>query len=388
MQAMRKFILVLASLALLFVTPTALATDKQNHPDLVKLGSTETVNKDYFAFGNRVEISGTVNGDVYAAAGTVFVDGKVNGDLLVAGGTVTINGTVTQDVRVGTGNLTVTGKIGGNLTVGGGNVEVTNSAEIAGSILAGAGNLNLSGKVGKSIKVGAGSLRIDSSIGGDVEASVGSLALASKAVVGGNVTYWSDKDAFVDIAAKVTGQTVKKVPPQESRIPPLRLVAFLEGVKTILRIISFVSTLVLGLLLLKLLPKFLETTKDNINKKPLASFVTGLVGLFAWPVVAVLLLITIVGLPLGLIALVGYTIAVWISKIFVINWLGAKIFEQTTKKTSPYWAYIVGIIVFYLIGWLPILGGIETVLALIFGLGTLLLTKKDIYFAARSKNII
>ena len=54
------------------------------------LGSDEVINKDVFAVGDRVDVSGTVNGDVYALGSEIFVDGTVNGDLLAAGGTVNI----------------------------------------------------------------------------------------------------------------------------------------------------------------------------------------------------------------------------------------------------------------------------------------------------------
>src|SRR3990170_1896724 len=58
----------------------------------VSLGADEVINSDFFAGGNRVEISGTVNGDVYASGGQIIIDGVVNGDLLVAGGTINISG--------------------------------------------------------------------------------------------------------------------------------------------------------------------------------------------------------------------------------------------------------------------------------------------------------
>src|SRR5262245_39250872 len=67
----------------------------------------QVINRDYFAFGEIVEISGTVNGDVYAAGAHVAVDGTVNGDLLAAGGTVAISGTVARDARVAGGQVTI-----------------------------------------------------------------------------------------------------------------------------------------------------------------------------------------------------------------------------------------------------------------------------------------
>ena len=63
------------------------------------------IDRDYFAAGPLVEISGTVNGDLYAAGGQVFIDGRVNGDILVAGSRVMILGQVAQNVRMAGGQV-------------------------------------------------------------------------------------------------------------------------------------------------------------------------------------------------------------------------------------------------------------------------------------------
>src|SRR5215471_14029474 len=80
------------------------------------------IDRDAFAAGPLVEISGTVNGDVYAAGGQVLIDGRVNGDVLVAGGRVMLSGAVAQNVRVAGGQVSFSGTVGRNVTVFGGNV--------------------------------------------------------------------------------------------------------------------------------------------------------------------------------------------------------------------------------------------------------------------------
>ncbi len=60
----------------------------------VVVGSDEVVDRNFFASGQNVTISGTINGDLYATGGTIIIDGVVNGDVLVAGGVVRITGKV------------------------------------------------------------------------------------------------------------------------------------------------------------------------------------------------------------------------------------------------------------------------------------------------------
>jgi hypothetical protein len=103
----RAIVITVASLMLLVGARAslgpALAADKPGEarglgPAGVSAG--QVVDRDYFAAGPLVEMSGTINGDLYAAGGQVLVDGQVNGDVLVAGGRVLLSGAVVQSIRV------------------------------------------------------------------------------------------------------------------------------------------------------------------------------------------------------------------------------------------------------------------------------------------------
>src|SRR3990170_1191544 len=196
---MKRFFVILASfLFVLALTFPVLAQDKSKENfrqgELVTLPAGETVNRDFFAFGERVEISGTVNGDVYAGGGIVIVDGKVNGDLLAGGGTLTISGSVSQDARVGGGQITITGKVGRNLTIGGGNVELT------------------------------------------------------------------------DPAAKVGGEVTRNTPAEGFRPAPSKIWGIPTGAGLFFKIISIISTVIIGLLVILLFPRFSQKVADNIAK--------------------------------------------------------------------------------------------------------------------------
>src|SRR5262249_1357768 len=144
-------------------------------------------------------------------------DGRVNGDVLVGGGRVTLSGTVSQDVRAAGGQVMVAGNIGRNLTVAGGNVEIAPSAVVSGSVVAAGGNVDLAAPVGSAATVSAGTLIVANRIAGDLEAAVGTLRITSKAEIGGNVNYWSGREADVSEGARINGNIVRNVPPERSR---------------------------------------------------------------------------------------------------------------------------------------------------------------------------
>ncbi|OGY25715.1 MAG: hypothetical protein A2134_02610 [Candidatus Woykebacteria bacterium RBG_16_39_9b] len=385
---MKKLLVALPILALLILVPSASANDKDNHKTkVVTLPVGEVVNKDYFAFGDIVEVSGTVNGDVYAFGGQVLVDGKVNGDLIAAGGMVNISGDVSQDLRVGGGQITISGQIGRNVTVGGGNVEFTNDATVRGSILAGAGNVTLASPVGTNVKIGAGNLTISNKIDGDVEAGVGDLRLTSKAKVAGNLTYWSDQQASIDEHALVSGEITKKSAPNIAKPSARGIFGGFAAFKIISTAIGLVSTFVLGLILIRFFPKFSSAAVNTLNKRPLASLGIGFLTLVATPIIFVLLLITVIGVPIALILLAFYLISLYLARLFVMFWVGAAISARTGRKLHQVWVFIIGLILYYVVTLIPVVGGITTFLVVTFGLGAFLITKRDTYLATRKSSL-
>lgn len=389
---MKKAILSLLTVFLLIITSVRVAFAVEapfaNGSKFVKLATDEKVNKDYFAGGDEIQVSGTVNGDAYIGGGQVRIDGTVNGDLLVAGGDVNISGTVTQDIRVVGGQVTFSGKVGSNLTVAGGNIVITDAAEIDGNLVIGAGNVEVGGTVAGDLTAGAGNLVISGKVGGGITAGVGQLSLASKAQIGGNLTYWSDTEARIDDKDSVAGSIdyhktpgVAKRRMERMKVPAVR--ARYAG-----KIYSFVTSLLVGLLLLHFYPKYVEETRATLRKRPLAALTVGFLALFFTPIIAVFLLITVIGIPLSLILLVAYGLYLYLAKIFIAFFLGVIILEKASQKTKPAWAFVLGLIVYYLLTLIVVVKGIVIFFSLLFGLGTSLITCRQTYLAARKKGVI
>lgn len=386
---MKKLLILVPVLLLLLLDPVAIVVgESKDETKISTLPAGEVVNKDYFATGDVVEVSGTVNGDVYAFGGQVLVDGKVNGDLITAGGTVTISGDISQDLRAGGGQITISGQIGRNVTIGGGSVEFTDDADVRGSVLAGAGNITLAAPVGSNIKIGAGNLTISNKVNGDVEAGVGSLRLTSKAQIKGDITYWSDRNASIDENAFVSGKVVKKAAPVAPKPPIREIFGGFAAFNIFTALVGFVSTFILGLILIKITPNFTKTATSTLGTKIWASLGIGLLALILTPIVFIILLVTVVGFPLGLMLIPVYLISIYVARIFVIYWVGNMIFDRTGRKLHEVWALVLGLVIYYILTLVPVVGSIVTFLTIVFGIGAALIAKREMYLAARSKNII
>jgi cytoskeletal protein CcmA (bactofilin family) len=345
----------------------------------VTVSPTQVVNGDYFAFGESVEISGTINGDLYASGGQVVIDGRVNGDVLVAGGRISLSGTVSQDVRAAGGQVTIAGSVGRNLTVAGGNVEVAPAAAVRGGLVAAGGSVDLAAPLGGAAKVAAGTLIIANRVGGDVDAAVGTLRIGSRADIQGNVNYWSRREASVSEGARIHGKIVRNAPPERPRF----FFAWLVFVS-----INFVSTLILGLLSARFLPRYHQSVITTLREKPWASLGIGFIAAVVLPVVCALLFATVLAIPLALILLVSFFILLYWARIFVIGRIGESILTRLRPASSRPSAFVLGLFVYYILAIIPFIGWLMVPLVMLFGLGAELIARKQFYVTARTQDLI
>jgi hypothetical protein len=146
-----------------------------------------------------------------------------------------------------------------------------------------------------------------------------------------------------------------------------------------------VSTLVVGLLLLWLVgrgaARILEAGRTRIGP----SIGWGLLLFFGLPILAILALITVVGIPLGLgvlaalglIYALGYSASAWI--------LGRSILRTPTAWVL---AFLLGWAILRVVALIPILGGLVWFAAAAFGLGALLVAVWRSRAAARTASAV
>lgn len=341
---------------------------------------------DYFAFGPHVEISGTVHGDVYAAGGEVLVDGTVEGDLIVAGGDVTMSGKVARDVRVAGGNVTISGQIDGNASVAGGDVHLTDSAHVQGNLLIGAGNVQLAGAIDHDARVGTGNVTVSNRIGGDLSVAAVSIRLTSKASIGKNVRYWSEEELSVDEGTTVGGTVSRREIPESLKAERFR--RGLAGLRIAAGIVSFVSTLVLGLLLVRIYPVFSQNAAGTIQERPWASLGVGGAVLVGVPLLIFLCLVTVVGIPIGLVLGAVYLATLYLGRVFVMLWAGQILLRSVSASSSIARAFVTGLVVYSVVSLVPLMGKLVTFLTVTAGLGAILIIKKDLVMKLRAQKVV
>ncbi len=340
----------------------------------------EVVDDDLFISAETVEILGTVNGDVYAGAGTFRLSGTVNGNVHVGAGMTTISGVTTGSVYAGTGNITVeNARIGNSLLIGAGTVNIDRDSKINGSLIIGAGSAAVGSPVGRNVFIGAGTVDLNSAVGGEVRIGGGNVTLGPNAKVARDLYYTLGKDpgAFkISDTATVSGVIHKieqKIASQKDIETAKKSVStVLRTVGTIAKIVSLIGAYIVGFLCLKWFNGFFTRSTKVLETSFWKSFGVGfLIIVVSLPVLFVLAL-TGLGVPLAGILFLMLMLGMYLSKIVaaiaVGNWLSGR-FEW--KKMSVYSVLGLGLIVIYILRFIPFIGFLTSLVVLGSGLGAI-----------------
>ena len=337
-------------------------------PDVILLPRNRVHQGDYFAWGKSVEISGTVNGDVYLFGEQIVIDGMVNGDVLACGGSIDISGCVLGNVRALAGQLLLSGAVGSSVTAVSGNVQLASSAAVGGSVVAVAGNGDFAGKIQSGATFIASNLRIAAQIQKGVIGYVGHMRIASRAHIAGDVEYQSSTPALIDEGATIEGTLTHHPSFFHELIKGTWIQKLLVGSKVVALLMNFFYSLVIGMILLKFFPKNLDSALKSLAQTPGKALGYGLVLLVVLPLVSLVLLMTILGIPFALTLIAFNIIGLYTAKLYSICFASNWAFRSFLKPNRiP--SLCLGLIVYFCMTAIPFFGVCVALVSMLFGLG-------------------
>jgi hypothetical protein len=198
--------------------------------------------------------------------------------------------------------------------------------------------------------------------------------------------YWSVADASIDEQATVLGRVIREqVPESLTAWNGGRLLAALWFS---LALINFTSTLVLGLLLIHMSPANTERIGSTIAQRPAASFVWGAAVCVLTPILAALLMMTVIGIPLGGLLLALYLMSLYVVRIYVMACAGQRLVAWSGRPIHPSWAFVSGLVLYTVLGLIPIVGTFISLSAVLFGMGATVLAKQEQYRTLRKQSLV
>ena len=248
----------------------------------------------------------------------------------------------------------------GDLVVLSGDVAVRKD-ETSGDVVVVHGSARVAGVVRGDVVVVDGPIAVSGVVRGDVVALDGGVTLLSGAHVTGDVTL-AHGGLVVQVGARIDGRVHRGG------------LAFLSPSKLVTKlgfwIAISVSTLLLGLLLLLLAPRAGNAVGRAGRDAVGASIGWGAVAVFGLPVLAVVLLVTLVGLPFGLGLLLALALLDSIGYAYTGIVIG-RLFIRPSRHGGPRLvaAFLAGWAILRVVGFVPVLGGVTWFLAAWYGLG-------------------
>lgn len=288
-----------------------------------------------FAIGENLVINDGDEGDLVVAGRKVLVDRNASKRAIIAGEIITIKSRSKELYLVGK-YVTIDGIVEENLNIMAKNLYI--NAPVGGDI----------------IMVVENAIILDGAIiNGDIEID-GNLLVSKGAVVRGNI-YYDDKMPIIE--GRVMGEVVKKI---EKNYTYERHFTFLP-----FKLFSVLYLFILTYIIFKLKKGLGEKKLDRyLNNKSLILF-KGFAGLVLTPVAAVLLFITILGFPVGILLILFYMILLFISIPIANLIIATKYFNRIN-----FFKLLLSSFVLIILISLPFIGWLIKLFLILLGLGS------------------
>lgn len=348
-----------------------IATIAIAQPVFERLPNVESdLGSDHFSVGCPLRIAQPIAGDLLAASCDVEVHAVVAGDAALAGGSVRVDGGVGGGLYAAGGKVFVGGPVGRNVRIAGGHLELGPGAKVSGNVSAEGGDVAMRGVVKGYLQAAGGRVLIDGPVEGDVVISGGHIELGPNARIGGKLRYRSE-DFMRDAAAQVAGG-VEVLAPHRATVTNDSGWHRRSGRGWIWS----AGVMLMAALLSAALPKVSARMAEELRLHPALTLLWGLVAFACVPVAALLLLITIIGIPLSLLTLLLFVALLLASHAVT----AASIADLALRRYRPEaaviaaWragAAIVAAAALAILVRIPLLGGLVAIVALLAGIGVI-----------------
>jgi hypothetical protein len=237
-------------------------------------------------------------------------------------------------------------------------------------------------RIDDAVAVG-GDLFVDGIVDGDAVAVGGSVYLGEEAVIhgdavtiGGSIEQAEGSIIYgtsVDVSSIILGDIFDEINFRPG----------FHGIPWGLRFIPAIGLIALALLLSVIMPKELNKVSTIVKNEPVIMFLYGLLGIILIIPLAVMLVISIVGIALIPIELLAVFLASLIGYVAVAILIGKKILKaMNSNEPNIIISALLGIILLWLVGLIPFFGGLVKGLACITGFGAVIIAvarrnKKD-----------
>jgi cytoskeletal protein CcmA (bactofilin family) len=382
MRQRSEFLGLLAVGALALARPAAaidfLATN------VYALASNDTLRTELWVGATAITIAGTAEDDLFllaqgatSASGTAAtaglrLPGTLRNDVWGLADNISLSGTVGDHARlIGIKTLAVDGTVGRSLLGLGNAVRLGPTSAIRGNVRLFAREIVADGQVGGDAVFHGGTVTLGGAFAGAVHITADNIVVMPGTRIGGDLVYRMGKDLVLDEKVQLGG-LLKRAP------APLASPAQAGQMQLLVQLAFATGALLVGLLYVALFPAAATAAVAKLEESFWRSLLFGFIAFCLVPLAAFVFLITLVGIPLGVMLVLAYGLTVYLGKIVVALALARRLLRRQSATPPVLLLLVVGILLVYAGGGLPFpLGLLVWLTATWAGLGAIVQAMLD-----------
>lgn len=259
------------------------------------LNLTYPINDDLYTVGNKIDFMSSILGDALAVGNEITIASSVQQDIQAAGNTILLIGSVGDDARLAWNSIKIHWNVWGDLVVLGQNIEIAHGITIEWDATISSQRTDFQGDVNGILRIDAEEVTLNGTFKSNAIINAKRIIIGPDAHFLGNVTY--ESTVPVDGFKQVTKGHIQYVETDKPQTASTAIKAFISY-----HIVFWTLVLsILGGLFVFLMPQTTQTIAWILSKNKGKSFFFGLVTFAVIPFAVALLMVSFIGIPLGLL---------------------------------------------------------------------------------------
>ncbi|MCV2370943.1 bactofilin family protein [Roseateles oligotrophus] len=358
--------------------------------------------RNVYMSGSSVHPGSPVEGDFLALGGRIVLDQEIKGDVMAMGGSIDVRAPVGDDVRLLAGDVRIETSIGGELNVSAGNIQLTKAAHVRQLAKLNGGKVLIEGRIDGPLRVNAQEIILNAEVNGDTSLNAKTIELGPLAKLAGSLDYSAPQELSRAAGATIAGAVTREQAGdgqrngRDRRLDKRSGDADWErngehnwerhmdwrGPSWMAHIFAFLALLACAAVLLLVFPGFSSRAAAAVGDSAGLALAIGFGSLVGLPILALLLCITILGIPLGLTLLALYPVVLLTGYLVGVLFLAWRAKQQLFPALSdrPEQAFAMSIALFsaalllvMLVSHLPFVGGLALFIITVLGAGACVL---------------
>lgn len=328
--------------------------------------------------GTQVSVPGRIGGDLIIMAGDASIEGEVGDDARVMAQKYVQTGSVGGELAIGAKSADIDGAVGDDLYITADDVRLRSYANIGQDARIFGKDVLIKGRITRNLDVSADTVAISAEVGGDVTIHARQIIFGPNTTIEGRLIWRSPNAAEIPqdviVSGGTDGQIDKSWQPEGvlSWASPFHAshgaAIFAEAAA---RLMVLLSAFAIGIGLVLLTPHYSDRVFATLRDRWTSSLFWGGVILIATPILAIVMMLTIVGFPLGILLLLSLPfLGLWGYAVGAAG-LGTFAFRKPLALQRVL-ALAAGLVAVTLLSLTPIVGPLIGLLVIFLGLGALI----------------